>query len=125
MEFTGSPESRLSVSSKMSIGTTNLSSLSPDTIEDRQYDEERIFRELTPINFELPINKDYNIDEIFGKINKNNNENNNKNPGRGNIKKSLNKKPTLPYSKILSKENLEDKETNFYTFKEESICNIY
>ena len=43
MEFTGSPESRLSVSSKMSIGTTNLSSLSPDTIEDRQYDEERIF----------------------------------------------------------------------------------
>ena len=52
MEFTGSPESRLSISSKMSVGTTNLSSLSPDTIEDRLYDEERIFRELIPINFD-------------------------------------------------------------------------
>ena len=125
MEFTGSPESRLSISSKMSVGTTNLSSLSPDTIEDRLYDEERIFRELIPINFELPINKDYNIDDILGKINKNNNENNNKNTGRGSIKKGINKKQTLPYSKIMTKENLDDKETNFYPFKEESICNIY
>ena len=61
----GSPESHLSTRSKISFGTEYLSYLSPESIEDRQYDEERIFRELIPLNFELPINKDYNIDEFF------------------------------------------------------------
>ena len=37
----------------------------------------------------------------------------------------VNKKQNLPYSKMMTKENLDDKETNFYPFKEESICNIY
>ena len=106
----GSPESHLSTRSKISLGTEYLSYLSPESIEDRQYDEERIFRELIPLNFELPINKDYNIDEFFEHNNNKSDININKQSKRGNLKKE---------------DNLEAHKENFYPFKEESLCFIY
>ena len=111
MEY-GSPETHLSTRSKISLGTTYLSPLSPEILEDRQYDEERIYRELTPIKFELPINKDFNFDDFFNIIH------NNKNSEKNNIKK---------ISKGIKKkeDNCEDQKENFYPFKEESLCIIY
>ncbi len=121
----GTPESSISLETKIRFGSLKLNNLSID-IEERQYDEDRIFRELIPLNFELPINKDFNIDEIFHEID--NNENNIKTNDRpiqndkNNSIKGSNKKPNKSYSKKMDKDNLEDIEENFYPFKEESFC---
>ena len=124
----GTPQSSISLESKIRFGSLKLSNYSTD-IEERQYDEERIFRELIPLNFELPINKDFSIDEFFNDIE--NNESNIKINDRlkqgdkTNSIKGPNKKPNKSYSKKVDKDNLDDSEENFYPFKEESFCFIY
>ena len=118
----GTPES-LSINQKIRFGTSKLTTLSVDNIEDREYNEEKIFSELIPLNFELPINKDFNIDEMYDRINKK--KENNLNPNERNISKMGFNKPSKTYPKKINKENLEDNEGNLYPFKEESLCNIY
>ena len=119
----GTPES-ISINQKIRFGTSKLTTLSVDNIEDREYDEEKIFSELIPLNFELPINKDFNIDEMYDRIN--NKKENNLNSNERNISKiGFNKKTSKNYTKKMNKDNLDDNEGNLYRFKEEPLCNIY
>ena len=119
----GTPES-ISINQKIRFGTSKLTTLSVDNIEDREYDEEKIFSELIPLNFELPINKDFNIDEMYDRIN--NKKENILNSNERNISKiGFNKKTSKNYTKKMNKDNLDDNEGNLYPFKEEPLCNIY
>ena len=99
----GTPES-LSINQKIRFGTSKLTTLSVDNIEDREYNEEKIFSELIPLNFELPINKDFNIDEMYDRINKKKENNLNSND-RNNYKKGYNKKYSKNYKKKKNKKN--------------------